>query len=561
MGRGLGRRPLRALIAAALALGACGGDDDNGNATNGGTGGGNGGGTTQPASVRPLSGGSLYVGAVSFGDTVSVELDKPAAGQLTLRFLDSRFGLAGALVGQYVLEDGTYRVTGLAASGTNVPAAWLPPPPPSPSASRSMTASSPARSARCPTSRPANGALLQGYISAGNRGAQLADIAGTYSYLRQTGDAASAGQLNIGADGSVRVCAGLGYSADCAGGQTGKLAADADQSRYPGAFALTLGGSPVGRLFVGRQQGQIALFIDETGASATAPTGSWVVRTAAAVAANGIDGDWVCAEPELDDSNAATGRTRRNIVSVAGTTLAADNIPVDVTLDYNRAGGGAASGLVSGTWQATVAGQTQSLGLTWLPVSKKLAYQLRQVPGSARQLPAVCAPMATPTPVSTYLSATAGQNILVTLADLRPTSRPSAATRSTTSSAATPQTRSRSSTTPAKPTARTRPAPGMRPPPASATSLPSPAPRQSATSRADMKTLVVGPVRRSRTSTDGHHSFTSLWDADTGGAQVEDVDSRAGQPVHAEPRRVLPHAARAQADLVEGRRQPADLPG
>ncbi len=118
-------------------------------------------------------------------------------------------------------------------------------------------------------------------------------------------------------------------------------------------------------------------------------------------------------------SNAATGRTRRNIVSVAGTTLAADNIPVDVTLAYNRAGGAAANGLVSGTWQATVAGQAQSLGLTWLPVSKNLAYQLRQVPGSTRQLPAVCAPMAAPTPVSTYLSATAGQNILVTLADLR----------------------------------------------------------------------------------------------------------------------------------------------
>ncbi len=127
MGKRTRQAAFAALISATLALGACGGDDDSGSAANGGTGGngGNGGngGTTQPAAVQPLSGGSLYVGAVSFGDTVSVELDKPAAGQLTPRFLDSRFGLAGALVGQYVLEDGTYRVSGLAASGTDVPAA------------------------------------------------------------------------------------------------------------------------------------------------------------------------------------------------------------------------------------------------------------------------------------------------------------------------------------------------------------------------------------------------------------------------------------------------------
>ncbi|SFC29092.1 hypothetical protein SAMN05216321_103526 [Cupriavidus sp. OV038] len=522
MGKRTRQAAFAALISATLALGACGGDDDNGSAANGGTGGngGNGGngGTTQPASVQPLSGGSLYVGAVSFGDTVSVELDKPAAGQLTLRFLDSRFGLAGALVGQYVLEDGTYRVTGLAASGTDVPAALA-------AAAAAITfrftlddGVLSGALGQVPNVKAGNGALLQGYISAGNRGAQLADIAGTYSYLRQAGDAASAGQLNIGADGNVRVCAGLGYSADCAGGQSGKLAADADQSRYPGAFALTLGGSTVGRLFVGRQQGQVALFVDETGASATAPTGSWVVRTATAVAANGIDGDWVCAEPELDDKNAATGRTRRNIVSVAGTTLAADNIPVDVTLAYNRAGGAAANGLVSGTWQATVAGQAQSLGLTWLPVSKNLAYQLRQVPGSTRQLPAVCAPMAAPTPVSTYLTATAGQNILVTLADLRPTQpaigrdqiyyklgryaadpikkfddacETNGQNKTSTWDAATSRLSDLASFSCTK-------AVGNKP--------------------ADMKTLVVGPYGEPFL-TDGHHSFTSIWDADTGGAQ------------------------------------------
>jgi len=87
------------LLLASAAMTACGGGDD-GNTASGGTNGGASTGAT-PAQVRPLAGGSLYMGSVSFGDTVSVQLDQPAAGQITLRFLDSRFGLAGALVGQY----------------------------------------------------------------------------------------------------------------------------------------------------------------------------------------------------------------------------------------------------------------------------------------------------------------------------------------------------------------------------------------------------------------------------------------------------------------------------
>ena len=76
-----------------------------------------------PAALTPLAGGSLYVGAVSFGDTVSVALDQPAAGQVTLRFLDSRFGLGGTLVGSYTLSGDTYKVTKLAAASADVPAA------------------------------------------------------------------------------------------------------------------------------------------------------------------------------------------------------------------------------------------------------------------------------------------------------------------------------------------------------------------------------------------------------------------------------------------------------
>ena len=491
---------------------ACGGGDD-GNTS--GAGGGNTG--TTPTAVQPLSGGALYVGAVSFGDTVSVELDKPAAGQLTLRFLDSRFGLAGTLTGQYTVDGNTYRVSKLAASGSDVPAALAAA---AASISFSFTIDDGLLSGalgQVPNVAAGNGALLQGYVSAANKGAQLADIAGTYSYLRQAGDTATAGQLNIQADGAVRVCAGQGYSAACTGGQTGQLSADADQSRYPGAYALTLAGSKVGRLFVGKQQGNVALFVDETGASASAATGNWVVRSATPLATNAVDGDWLCAEPELDDANALTGRTRRNIVSVAGNTLAADNIPVDVALAYNSAAGVAANGLISGNWQETVAEQPKTGAMTWLPVSGKLAYQLRQVPGTQRMLPAVCAPLPAPTPIATYLSAKANDIILVTLADLRPTQpaigrdqifyklgRYAADPVKRFDDVCEANGQSKTSTSDANSRIDTL---------ASFTCT-----KIVGNKPADMKTLVVGPYGEPYL-TDGHHTFTSLWEAVSGGSQ------------------------------------------
>ncbi|WP_237380647.1 ParB/Srx family N-terminal domain-containing protein [Cupriavidus sp. SW-Y-13] len=509
------------MLALAATLAACGGSDDNGSTgSNNGTG-NNGGTGTTPAAVQPLSGGSLYVGAVSFGDTVSVALDQPAAGQLTLRFLDSRFGLAGTLVGQYTVEGNMYRVSKLAAVGSDVPAALA-------AAAASITFSFTLDDGllsgalgQVPNVLAGNGALLQGYVSAANRGAQLADVVGTYSYLRQAGDTATAGQLAIDASGAVRVCAGQGYAATCAGGQVGQLSADADQTRYPGAYTLTLAGSKVGRVFVGRQQGNVALFVDETGASTSAATGNWVVRPATALAANGVDGDWLCSEPELDDANVATGRTRRNIVSVAGNTLAADNIPVDVALSYNSVGGATANGLLSGNWQETVVSQSQSGSLTWLPVSRNLAYQLRQVPGSSRQLPAVCAPLAAPAPIATYLQAAAGQNILVTMADLRPTQpaigrdqiyyklgRYAAEPLKNFDDAC--ENNGQNKTAKNGTTAASRiddlstftctKAVGEKP--------------------EDMKTLVVGPFGEPYL-TDGHHAFSTVTEAPTGGPQAK----------------------------------------
>ncbi|WP_257993582.1 ParB/Srx family N-terminal domain-containing protein [Cupriavidus pauculus] len=512
MQRGAGTAAM--LLLATAAMTACGGGDD-GNTASGGT-------NTDatPAEVKPLAGGSLYVGSVSFGDTVSVQLDQPAAGQITLRFLDSRFGLAGALVGQYTQNGDTYRVSKLTASGADVPAALA-------AAASSITFSFTLDDGllsgalgQVPNVKTGNG-LLQGYISAANKGAQLKDIAGTYSYLRQAGDTAAAGQLAIQADGSVRVCASQGYSANCTGGQTGTLSADADQARYPGAFALTIAGSKVGRVFVGKQQGSTALFVDETGASASAATGNWVVRAATSLAANAVDGDWICAEPELDDANATTGRTRRNIISVGGNVLAADNIPSDVPLIYNGFASGAAFGLISGTWQEPVASQMQTASLAWLPVSTKLAYQLRQVPGTQRVLPAVCTPLPAPTPISTYLQATAQQNILVTMADLRPTQpaigrdqiyyklgRYAVDSVKNFDDACENNGQNKTAKDGIKTDSRIDNLNSF-----TCTKTVGEKPE-------DMKTLVVGPYGEPYL-TDGHHAFTTVWEAPTGGPQAK----------------------------------------
>ncbi|WP_420997471.1 ParB/Srx family N-terminal domain-containing protein [Cupriavidus sp. 30B13] len=517
---------LAACTLATIALTACGGDGDQAQAApgggNGGNGGNGGGTPTQPAALTPLSGGALYVGAVSFGDTVSVELDKPATGQLTLRFLDSSYGLAGALTGSYTLGGGTYTVTRLTAAGTDVPAGLA-------SAAGAIRFSFVLDAgvlsgslAQVPNLVAGGGALLQGYVSAANKGAQLSEIAGVYSYLRQAGAVSAAGQVKINADGTVRACAGAGYADTCAGGESGSLAVDADQQRFPGAFSLTLGGAKVGRVFVARQDGQATLFVDEaaTNADKSARNGSWVLKSAQTVAAGAGDGDWTCAEPELDDSNAPTGRTRHNIVSLAGTRLAADNIPTDVALSYNVAASGtAAAGLISGTWQDTAGTQPRAAALALLPVSARLAYQLRDVPGTTRRLQGVCTPMAAETTTTTYLSAKAGDLVQVTLADLRPTQpaigydqiyyklgRYAADPAKKFDDACETNGQNKAKTT------------------SGASRLDDltsfTCTKEVGNKPADMKTMVIGPSGKPYL-TDGHHTFTSIWETPDGGPQAK----------------------------------------
>lgn len=514
-------------LAAALIAGCGGGDDAAPVAGSGGNGGSNGGGTpgtSTPAAVAPLAGGQLYVGAIGFGDTVSVELGQPAAGKLTLRFLDSQFGLAGSLVADYAAAGNGYRA-GQFTAGAGAPAALA-------QAAAAVTFTFTLQDGvlsgalgQVPNVAAGDGSLLQGHLSAANRGAQLADIAGTYNFLRQAGTLAAAGQLRIGSDGAVRYCPGQAYADACSGGESGKLAADADQARYPGAFALSLSGKAVGRLFVARAEGakagQATLVVDEASreSNGTARNGSWLLQATQALGTQAIDGDWLCAEPELDSAGATTGRTARNIVSVGGTTLAADNLAADVALRYNAAAGGNANGLIAGSWPLTVDGQARQATLALLPVNARLAYQLRQVEGGTRQLMGVCTPMPAEAGNSAYLGAKANDIIKVTLGDLRPTQpaigydqiyyklgRYAADPVKKFDDACEANGQNKSKSAPLA-TARLDDLSSFT------------CTKDVGTKPEDMKTLVVGPGGVPYL-TDGHHTFSSVWESADGGSKA-----------------------------------------
>ncbi|MCJ0761813.1 ParB/Srx family N-terminal domain-containing protein [Variovorax terrae] len=418
-----------------LLLSACGGGDSllasNPNPNPG----------TPAVALQPLSGGTQYVGTAGFGDTVSIALDQPAAGQLTLRFVDSRFGLAGALSARYSTQpDGSLLATNFSAvAGSGVPAAL----------SAALTGLSlrfqveggllSGSLAQVPNLKAADGSLLQGHVAASNQGvADIAKLAGVYSFFKQAtaysargvaqGTADSAyGQLKVQADGKLRLCLGQAYGDSCSGGQSGQIAAEADQKQFPGAFALTLDGQRIGRLMVGAQSSAATLFVDEyTSASdGSFRTGAWVLQSAAVpLAANALDGEWLCAQPELDAKGLATGRTQRNFVSIAGSLLQTDTIDTDVALTPNAAFSIGATptlatgvnGLVTGQWS-----DSRALARVFLPVGKSTAYYAG-TSGSAR-FSGQCRLLPAQTPITTYASAPSNGTgtLTITLGDARPT--------------------------------------------------------------------------------------------------------------------------------------------
>lgn len=408
------------------------GDNNGSNSGSGSTGSGSsqaGGGsqTTQTAQAAPLAAQQTYIGTVSFGDTISVQIDAPAKGQVTTTFINSQFGLAGKLVGNYTLTNGNYIVTSFQASGTVPPAL---------AAGANAVGMQFAVSAdssnhgvlsgqlsNVPNVTAGSGAqTLSGQIAASNNGVTtVAGLAGTYSFIKLSGDYtaggvpvgsqdADSGQMQINADGTFRACPSAAYAANCMDdsdasvADTGTLAIDPDQATYPGAFDMTLNGKSFGRLFASTSGGQITLMLDQAGTNSegTFRTGSWVFQTAQALTSGSYDGTWLCSEPNTTDNNQLLGNIVTNRVTIAGTTLTpSGSSTASLALNFNATYNAAASsstptlasgvnGLMAGLLRDTSNGNTVQSAMMFLPVSSTNIYYLDEVNGNGFFVEGLC---------------------------------------------------------------------------------------------------------------------------------------------------------------------------
>ncbi|WP_414441502.1 hypothetical protein [Burkholderia sp. 22PA0106] len=414
-------------------LTACGGGgDDNSGATanSGGTSGvtsGSTGGSTggTAATAQPLAAQQTYIGSVSFGDTISVQIDAPAKGQVTTTFVSSQFGLSGKLVGSYTVTNGNYVVSGFQASGT-VPATL--------SAGASavgmqFTVSADAANhgvlsgqlSNVPNVSAGSG-LLAGQVSASNNGVTtVAGLAGTYSFIKLSGDYSSngvpvgtqdvnSGQMRINADGSLRVCLGAPYSNTCMDDEnpnvadTGTVSVDPDQTTYPGAFDMSVNGLPLGRMFVSTSGGNNTILLDQANvnSSGTVRTGSWVLQTTAALTSGSYDGRWVCSEPNTNDNDQLLGNIIASTVTISGTTLTPSGTSASpMTLNLNSTFNAAAStttptyaagvnGLMAGLLPNVSNGKQVQSTMVFLPVSSTNIYYTDEPNGDGFFVQGLC---------------------------------------------------------------------------------------------------------------------------------------------------------------------------
>jgi hypothetical protein len=410
-----------------IALTACGGGGSNnsGAASQSSTGSGSGSQTAQQA--QPLGAQQTYIGTVSFGDTISVQIDAPSKGQVTTTFINSQFGLAGKLVGSYTLTNGNYVVSDFQASGT-VPAAL--------SAGANAMGLQFTIAADSSNHGILNGQLsnvpnvtagsgsqtLSGQVAASNNGVTtVAGLAGTYSFIKLSGDYTSAGvpvgsqdadsgQFQINADGSFRACPSSAYTASCMDdsnanvADTGTITVDPDQTTYPGAFDVTMNGSSFGRLFVSTSAGKNTLILDQAGLNSdgTFRTGSLVFQTAQPLTSGAYDGTWLCSEPNTTDKNQLLGDIISKSVAIAGATLTPSGQgAAPMTLNFNATFNAAASsttptyangvnGLMAGLLSNTSNGATVQSAMMFLPVSPTNIYYLDEVNGNGFFVEGLC---------------------------------------------------------------------------------------------------------------------------------------------------------------------------
>jgi hypothetical protein len=412
-----------ACIGVCAVLSACGGGGSSNSGTPAAQSSSAGTGGAQQA--QPLAAQQTYIGTVGFGDTISVQIDAPAKGQVTTTFIDSQFGLAGKLVGNYTVTNGNYVVSGFQASGT-VPAALS-----AGANAVGMQFSIVADSSNKGTltgqlsnvpNVTAGSGLLSGQVTASNNGVTtVAGLAGTYSFIKLSGDYTSngvpvgsqdadSGQLQINTDGSFRACPSQAYSATCMDdsnpsvADTGTIAVDPDQTDYPGAFDMTLNGASFGRLFVSTAGGANTLMVDQAGtnSSGTFRTGSMVLQSTQALTSGAYDGTWACSEPNTNDNGQLLGNINVVTATIAGTTLTPSGSGSSpLTLNYNTTFNAGASsstpvyasgvnGLMAGLYSNTVNGSTVQSAMMFLPVSSTNIYYLDEVNGNGFFVEGLC---------------------------------------------------------------------------------------------------------------------------------------------------------------------------
>lgn len=419
-------------IGVCAVLSACGGGSGSNNSSGNGAGGQSGTGQSGSGSAaaqqaQPLAAQQTYIGTVSFGDTISVQIDAPAKGQITTTFINSQFGLAGKLVGSYTLTNGNYVVTSFQASGT-VPAT-LAAGANAVGMQFTVTADSgnhgvlSGQLSNVPNVSAGSGSqALSGQIAASNNGVTtVAALAGTYSFIKLSGDYtaggvpvgsqdADSGQMQINTDGTFRACPSAAYGPNCMDdsnasiADTGTIAVDPDQTTYPGGFDMTLNGNAFGRLFASTSGGKTTLMLDQAGVNSdgTFRTGSMVLQTAQALASGMYDGTWICSEPNTSDNNQVLGNIVANRVTIAGTTLTPANQNAGaLTLNFNATFNAAASsstptfvggvnGLMAGLLNDTSNGNTVQSAMMFLPVSSTNIYYLDEVNGNGFFVEGLC---------------------------------------------------------------------------------------------------------------------------------------------------------------------------
>ena len=325
--------------------------------------GNNGSASTTTTTSAVSNAGKTFYGTVNFGDTIKLVLDSPSAGQMSISFPNSQYGITQTFVEPYtwtpatagattaVANDATSGGTSSAGAAGSTPgvaglsvgtlasvgagvaaAAGIQA---AVAASESGTAATSTTAPSTTSTSTATGTVevstgsgvLTGTFIASNQASisgaaapSVGSLAGTYAFIRDvfnvtSGSATStaisqSGNLNIASDGTVTICPYANYTSSCTGALTGMMTASAAPV-IPGAFDFKLGGMLIGQANAFQQpDGTYAILIDQvtSDSGGAGETGAWTIAPAKTIGFTALDGTWNCTKSPLG-SDAATSFT------------------------------------------------------------------------------------------------------------------------------------------------------------------------------------------------------------------------------------------------------------